>query len=135
MVLSRLNVSSQVLALGQSLFPLFALALDMPEDFFEDKVSSRGVVTAQGGAERQTRRPAAVMRLLHYPAMGIDPIDELTPGIGASAPRHPSKLYADVQAHTDFECFTILRQDDVPALQVQNKAGQCELRIRLSPEC
>lgn len=31
------------------------------------------------------------------------------------------------QAHTDFECFTILRQDDVPsALQVQNRKGQCE---------
>lgn len=24
--------------LGQSLFPLFALALDLPEDFFDDKV-------------------------------------------------------------------------------------------------
>jgi len=31
--------SSAVLQLGQSLFPLFALALDLPEDFFDDKVS------------------------------------------------------------------------------------------------
>lgn len=33
-----LTRSSAVLALGQSLFPLFALALDLPEDFFADKV-------------------------------------------------------------------------------------------------
>lgn len=31
--------SSAVLRLSQSLFPLFALALDLPEDFFDDKVS------------------------------------------------------------------------------------------------
>jgi isopenicillin N synthase-like dioxygenase len=28
-----------ILNLGQSLFPLFALALNLPEDFFDDKVS------------------------------------------------------------------------------------------------
>jgi isopenicillin N synthase-like dioxygenase len=31
--------SSAILRLGQSLFPLFALALDLPETFFDDKVS------------------------------------------------------------------------------------------------
>ncbi|KAJ7319280.1 hypothetical protein DFH08DRAFT_1034966 [Mycena albidolilacea] len=36
---------------GQSLFPLFALALDLPENFFDGK----------------TTKPAAIMRLLHYP--------------------------------------------------------------------
>lgn len=36
-------------------------------------------------------------------------------------------MISGLQAHTDFECFTILRQDDVPsALQVQNRKGQCE---------
>jgi isopenicillin N synthase-like dioxygenase len=29
----------EVLTLGQSLFPLIALALDLPETFFDDKVS------------------------------------------------------------------------------------------------
>ncbi|KLT39575.1 Clavaminate synthase-like protein [Cutaneotrichosporon oleaginosum] len=81
---------SAILALGQRLFPLIALALDLPEDFFSDKI----------------QHPAAIMRLLFYPALGAaEPI----PGIGA---------------HTDFECFTILKQDDVPALQVANRRGE-----------
>lgn len=79
-------------ALGQSLFPLFALALDLPEDFFDDK----------------TTKPAAIMRLLYYPPQaGV--IDDRVVGIGA---------------HTDYECFTILWQDDVQALQVLNNAGK-----------
>jgi len=81
--------------LGQSLFPLFALALDLPEDFFDDK----------------TTKPAAIMRLLHYP------------------PQHPSDVEANdrvigIGAHTDYECFTILWQDAVGALQVQNTNGK-----------
>ncbi|WVQ76321.1 hypothetical protein IAR50_005986 [Cryptococcus sp. DSM 104548] len=59
-----------------------------------------------------TKHPAAIMRLLFYPALGEKEVDELMPGIGS---------------HTDFECFTILRQSycDVPsALQVQNRKGQ-----------
>ncbi|GFZ45568.1 hypothetical protein JCM24511_03296 [Saitozyma sp. JCM 24511] len=90
---ATLDYYASVLALGQSLFPLFALALDLPEDFFADKI----------------QHPAAIMRLLFYPAQKEKPITEENPGIGA---------------HTDFECFTILRQDDVPALQVQNRAGE-----------
>ncbi|EAL21748.1 hypothetical protein CNBC4500 [Cryptococcus deneoformans B-3501A] len=91
---ANLDYYKEVLGLGQSLFPLFALALDLPEDFFSDKIE----------------HPAAIMRILFYPALGERQVDELMPGIGA---------------HTDFECFTILRQDDVPsALQVQNRKGQ-----------
>ncbi|KAK8866075.1 hypothetical protein IAR55_001226 [Kwoniella newhampshirensis] len=90
---ANLNYYSAVLALGQSLFPLFALALNLPETFFDDKI----------------KHPAAIMRILFYPALGERVVDELMPGIGA---------------HTDFECFTILRQDDTPAaLQVQNRKG------------
>ncbi|KAG8842694.1 hypothetical protein FRB91_003985, partial [Serendipita sp. 411] len=37
--------------LGLRLFPLLALALDLPENFFDDKVT----------------KPAAIMRILHYP--------------------------------------------------------------------
>ncbi|KII90513.1 hypothetical protein PLICRDRAFT_39078 [Plicaturopsis crispa FD-325 SS-3] len=77
--------------LGLSLFPLFALALNLPEDFFADK----------------TKNPAAILRLLHYPPQ-TGPVDERVIGIGA---------------HTDYECFTILYQDTVPALQVLNTAG------------
>ncbi|KAH9850226.1 2OG-Fe-II oxygenase [Lenzites betulinus] len=80
--------------LGQSLFPLFALALDLPEDFFDDK----------------TTKPAAIMRLLYYPPQTGD-VDDRVEGIGA---------------HTDliWQCFTILWQDEVPALQVLNNDGK-----------
>ncbi|KAF8900041.1 hypothetical protein CPB85DRAFT_1326496 [Mucidula mucida] len=70
--------------LGQKLFPLFALALDLPEDFFIDK----------------TTKPAAIMRLLHYPPQNASSADE------------------------DGKCFTILWQDTVPALQVMNADGK-----------
>ncbi|KAJ7681526.1 Clavaminate synthase-like protein [Mycena rosella] len=80
--------------LGQSLFPLFALALDLPETFFDDK----------------TTTPAAIMRLLHYPPQqpAVDD-DGRVIGIGA---------------HTDYECFTILWQDAAGGLQVQNADGK-----------
>uniref|UniRef100_A0A0W0GAF6 Fe2OG dioxygenase domain-containing protein n=1 Tax=Moniliophthora roreri TaxID=221103 RepID=A0A0W0GAF6_MONRR len=81
--------------LGRSLFPLFALALDLPENFFNDK----------------TTKPAAIMRLLHYP------------------PQNPTKMAEDgsvigIGAHTDYECFTILWQDAISGLQVQNNDGK-----------
>ncbi|KAI0699207.1 2OG-Fe-II oxygenase [Cytidiella melzeri] len=79
-----------VVNLGKALFPLFALALDLNEDFFEDKIT----------------KPAAIMRLLYYPPQeGI--VDDRIQGIGA---------------HTEY-CFTILWQDNVPALQVLNNNG------------
>ncbi|KAF8158443.1 hypothetical protein B0H34DRAFT_782930 [Crassisporium funariophilum] len=52
--------------LGKALFPIFALALNLPEDFFEDK----------------TQNSAALMKLLHYPSQ-TGPIDERVIGIGA----------------------------------------------------
>ncbi|KAF8226020.1 Clavaminate synthase-like protein, partial [Tricholoma matsutake] len=79
--------------LGQTLFTLFALALDLPEKFFDDK----------------TTRPAAIMRILHYPPQDPATTDVRKIGIGA---------------HTDYECFTILWQDDVGGLQVQNTEGK-----------
>lgn len=89
---TSLKYYTEILNLGKRLFPLFALALNLPEDFFDDK----------------TRLPAAIMRLLFYPGLGDRQVDELMPGIGD---------------HTDFECFTVLRQDDVGGLQVRNHAG------------
>ncbi|KIP03983.1 hypothetical protein PHLGIDRAFT_213895 [Phlebiopsis gigantea 11061_1 CR5-6] len=52
--------------LGKKLFPLFALALDLPEDYFNDK----------------TRNSAAIMRVLHYPPQA-GPVDDRVIGIGA----------------------------------------------------
>ncbi|KIJ09305.1 hypothetical protein PAXINDRAFT_17604 [Paxillus involutus ATCC 200175] len=76
---------------GKTLFPLFALALELPETYFDDK----------------TKNSAAIMRALHYPLQECHPDgDSETPGIGA---------------HTDFECFTILwQQPDIQTLQVMN---------------
>lgn len=77
--------------MGHTLFKGFALALDLPEDYFEDKID----------------KPMAQLRVLHYP-----------PQSGAIDPRH-----IGVGAHTDYECFTILKAS-APGLQVQNSHGQ-----------
>ncbi|KAJ6256450.1 2-oxoglutarate-Fe(II) type oxidoreductase hxnY [Drechslerella dactyloides] len=58
-----------------------------------------GMVSGKGG----------VMRLLHYPPQKDENINLNQLGIGA---------------HSDYECFTMLAQDDVPALQVLNAEGQ-----------
>jgi len=52
--------------LGKKLFPLFALALNLPENFFDDK----------------TKNSAAIMRVLHYPPQS-GPVDDRVIGIGA----------------------------------------------------
>ncbi|GJJ15439.1 hypothetical protein Clacol_009717 [Clathrus columnatus] len=89
---AALDYYHAAMKLGQALFPLFALALNLPEDFFDDK----------------TTKPAAILRVLHYPPQtGV--VDDRAVGIGA---------------HTDFECFTILWQDENPALQVLNNQGK-----------
>jgi isopenicillin N synthase-like dioxygenase len=57
---------------------------------------------------RKITKPMAHMRVLHYPSQdGV--VDETQIGIGA---------------HSDYECFTILKTDDVPALQVLNCANE-----------
>ena len=73
--------------LGQYLFPLFALALDLPEDFFSDKVGcckscAVHVVRLRDTASAQITKPAAIMRMLYYPPQtGV--MDDRTIGIGA----------------------------------------------------
>ncbi|KAF9468692.1 hypothetical protein BDZ94DRAFT_1153822 [Collybia nuda] len=78
---------------GKVLFPLFALALGLPDDFFADK----------------TTKPAAIMRILHYPPQNPTSANSKQIGIGA---------------HTDYECFTLLWQDKVGGLQIQNADGK-----------
>lgn len=54
-------------------------------------------------------KPLATLRVLHYPPQ-FGEIDERQIGIGA---------------HSDYECFTILaQQDGIPALQVLNASGE-----------
>lgn len=78
--------------LARKMFSAFALALDLPEDYFRP----------------MTDRPMSLVRMLYYPAQP-GPFDETRMGTGA---------------HTDHECFTILAQDSVQALQVRNHSGQ-----------
>ncbi|CEL02007.1 hypothetical protein ASPCAL01583 [Aspergillus calidoustus] len=51
--------------------------------------------------------PGCMSRLLHYPPQAVQ-----------------GEERAGIEAHTDFECFTILSQDSVPALQVLNSSNQ-----------
>ncbi|ELU37962.1 2OG-Fe(II) oxygenase [Rhizoctonia solani AG-1 IA] len=61
-----LTTSQEIIGLGLKLFPAFALALNLPEDFFADKVKTA----------------AAIMRILHYPPQtGV--VDDRVQGIGA----------------------------------------------------
>lgn len=58
-------------------------------------------------AKRQ-RKPITIQRLLHYPPQ-IGPVSQEEIGIGA---------------HTDYGFLTILSQDDIGGLQVQNRQGE-----------
>ncbi len=53
-------------------------------------------------------KPMALTRMMYYPSQS-GPLDLSRMGVGA---------------HTDHECFTILAQDSVPALQVRNRRGR-----------
>lgn len=86
---TRYGIEMRLLA--RRLFAAFALALDLPEDYFSALAGS----------------PMALIRLLHYPTQP-GPFNEETIGTGA---------------HTDHECFTILCQDQIQALQVRNRRG------------
>ncbi|KAJ6624378.1 2OG-Fe-II oxygenase [Mycena sp. CBHHK59/15] len=63
---AALEYYHRALNLGKLLFPLFALALDLPAGFFDDK----------------TKNSAALMRLLHYPPQ-VGEVDDRVIGIGA----------------------------------------------------
>jgi isopenicillin N synthase-like dioxygenase len=80
--------------LGRALSRGFALSLDLPEDFFT----------------RRMRRPTAILRLLRYPP---------NPQAAAMAQAQPG-----CGAHSDYGYLTILAQDAVGGLQVQNRAGK-----------
>ncbi|MBN35674.1 MAG: 2OG-Fe(II) oxygenase [Rhodospirillaceae bacterium] len=62
----------------------------------------------QGWFDDKIDKPMGQLRLIYYPSQE-GPIDADQIGIGA---------------HTDYECFTLLLQDDVGGLQVGNRAGE-----------
>lgn len=83
-----------VVALGRELFRAFALALALPEDYFAPKIT----------------KPLAQGRVVYYPPSPKRALDDLQRW--------------GVSEHCDYECFTILAQDEVGGLQVRNSAGQ-----------
>ncbi|CAE6445945.1 unnamed protein product [Rhizoctonia solani] len=97
----------EVYGLGLKLFQAFALALNLPEDFFADKV--------KGGA--------AYLRLMHYPSQ-TDAADGREPGIRAHTELELDILLNDDTNQSFPQCFTILWQGEIPALQVMNASGE-----------
>jgi isopenicillin N synthase-like dioxygenase len=85
---------SAMSALGRSLSRGFALALDLPENFFAAKLD----------------RPTAILRLLHYPPVDRPPDPEGLPPTGCGA-------------HSDYGYLTILAQDTQGGLQVETRSG------------
>ncbi|KAL1848257.1 hypothetical protein Plec18170_008168 [Paecilomyces lecythidis] len=86
-----LTYYQEILELSRRLMRTFALALQLPEDYFD------GIV----------KHPGCISRLMHYPPQPV-----------------PGEELVGIATHTDYECFTILSQDSVPALQVLNLKGQ-----------
>ena len=84
-----LNYYEQCHRLSQHLYRLFALALNLDEDWFDEKITKH----------------RSALRSLYYPPL--------------SSPL-PSNQYRS-SAHTDYGAFTILKQDSIGGLQVQNR--------------
>lgn len=87
-----------VIDLSQTMFRGFALALGMPEDYFQNL----------------TTKPPSQLRLVHYPE-----------GPNRFAAEEGKSKQSDwgISAHTDYECFTILHAT-LPGLEVLNAAGE-----------
>ncbi|KAK1142549.1 hypothetical protein N8T08_007524 [Aspergillus melleus] len=61
----------------------------------------------EGFFDDKTKYPGATLRVMHYPPQPVE--GEIAEGLGA---------------HTDYECFTILAQNQVPALQIHSNTHQ-----------
>jgi isopenicillin N synthase-like dioxygenase len=88
-----------MLQLCRHLCRLFALSLDLSEDYFDQMIT----------------HPGAICRLIKYrpsanpkPLAEVDADQETELGLGA---------------HTDYECFTLLLQDSNPGLEVLSPDG------------
>ncbi|KAK4635308.1 2-oxoglutarate-Fe(II) type oxidoreductase hxnY [Fulvia fulva] len=82
----------QILQLARHLFRLFALSLDLPEEYFDDMMT----------------HPGGISRLLYYPA-SKDP--------KPLNPNEPDKEIG-LGAHSDYECFTILLCSTASGLEI-----------------
>jgi len=87
-----------MLQLCRHLCRLFALSLDLPEEFFDPMIT----------------HPGGIARLIKYrPSANPKPLSEVNEdeeiGLGA---------------HTDYECFTLLLQDTIPGLEILSPDGR-----------
>jgi len=87
----------KTLQLCRHMCRLFALSLDLPEDFFDPMIT----------------HPGGIARLIKYrPSTNPKPLSELSDdeeiGLGA---------------HSDYECFTLLLQDSNPGLEILSPDG------------
>lgn len=64
------------------MFPLFALALELPEDYFQDKASPQDITMFRLLIFTQTKHSAAIMGVQHYPPQ-TGQVDDRVMGIGA----------------------------------------------------
>ncbi|GAA5822103.1 hypothetical protein JCM11251_004858 [Rhodosporidiobolus azoricus] len=78
----------EIMALGKRLFPLFAIALDLPEEYFNDKLTN----------------PGSVMRILHYPPQ-YGPVDLKEIGIGAHT---DYECFTILALHGDVKALQVL---------------------------
>ncbi|KAK0946584.1 hypothetical protein LTR29_002052 [Friedmanniomyces endolithicus] len=88
----------EVLGLARHLFRLFALSLDLPEEYFDPMMT----------------HPGGIARLLYYPApSNPQPLD----------PKQKDKEIG-LGAHSDYECFTILLCSTAPGLETLSPDDQ-----------
>jgi len=122
-IAAELPPDDPALAEGKGLYGVNIWPEDMPEfrkamlDYHFEVLKLgrrlfRAFALALGQAEDffepMITKPTCAQRIIYYPPQE-GPIDEDLIGIGA---------------HSDYECFTILAQHEVPALQVLNAAGE-----------
>ncbi|KAM0788976.1 hypothetical protein ACM66B_003048 [Microbotryomycetes sp. NB124-2] len=78
----------EIMALGKRLFPIFALALDLPEDYFDKHITN----------------PGSVMRILNYPPQ-YGPTDLAEIGIGAHT---DYEMFTLLVQHGDVQALQVL---------------------------
>ncbi|CAD6443236.1 8854935a-f71e-42d7-9794-25ce5f00dcd3 [Sclerotinia trifoliorum] len=91
----------RILQLCKHLFRLFALSLSLPEDYFDPLVT----------------HPGGIGRLIKYrPSSNPKPLSSLN--------EEEEEEELGLGAHSDYECFTLLLQDETPGLEVLSPDGK-----------
>ena len=91
-----LSYWSSTLTLARQMMKIFAICLELPEDYFNP--------------------------LLTYP--GADGVLNYYPGLPADLVNDKGPIDVGLGAHTDLQCLTLLWQDQVGGLQVLNNEGE-----------